>query len=446
MPLGEFGRYGVLTALIGLCGCVADLGIPSGIVRDYYDRHRDSNALKLSSNALLGLRVLMLIMLPVLGIVLFEFWPLTVHNLGHTVGILLTILCITYFERLAEALGGVARAMELPRYFVLARATSAVSAVVLAIVIVVGLAGGVFGAMIVRAIAAVLSFVACQLAMNRDLDMGWGRFDLAEIKSTLRFGLPLLPARLGGWGQQQALRPVLSQFVPMTAVGLYSFASAIAFMPLMLTNAVELALAPIYYKRRADQIDGFENKVEIVSMVLAAGQFSIWLALALFSGEIVSLIAGPRYANAAPVAALLFCAGFARGLNPFLARQIQFLRKTWLTPSLSLPCAALSLALTIVFCGEYGLRAAAWAVVASEMALLALMVFAVRFYERPNLPVVPVALLAVALLGLVMTAGPGGYFVLGVFGRACLLATATTIVAMAWIWPNRALLVGIVAR
>jgi O-antigen/teichoic acid export membrane protein len=260
--------------------------------------------------------------------------------------------------------------------------------------------------------------------------------------------LPLVPTRLAGWAQRLALRPTLAKLVPLRSVGLFSLASGIANVPTLMTAAFDFALAPIYYKRRAEGTKSFITVVEGLGRAFLGGQFALWAIFILFTREIVDLVAGARYAGAVPSCALLFCAASARCLNPFVLRQLQFLKQTWLLPIVTIPCAALSLSIAIIFCGSYGIFAAAWAALISEVALLTALMVAIRFYERSHLSLPTTLFLLASLVILAMWVCLGEPLPAGLPGIVAKLGAAMAIASISFvlsIWPNRVLLLRLAA-
>src|SRR4029079_4096075 len=149
------------------------------------------------------------------------------------------------------------------------------------------------------------------------------------LRESLRFGLPLVPDRLAGWARLLAGRAVLADAVPAASVGLFSFASPLAAVPTLLSSGIELALGPIYYRRREDSdAEIFNAKLRNFVSVYLAGLVPIWVLMIVFCSDVIRLVAGADYSQAGPICSILLCATFVRIQQLFLIRQIQFMRKT----------------------------------------------------------------------------------------------------------------------
>ena len=214
------------------------------------------------------------------------------------------------------------------------------------------------------------------------------RFDWGTTKAAVAFGLPLAPDQIASWARMLALRPTLAHLVSLSDVGLFSFASSLAALPNLLSSAVDLALGPIYFRRReCSGSDEFHYKMMDFGSIYAAAMLPVWAFAILFCPQTIRLIAGKPYAGAAPICAVLLCASFARFQLPFLLRQIQFLRKTWLQSAITIPWSALAIVLTVLFARRYGILAAAWITLAAECGILVSASFAIRRHEQVGYPI-----------------------------------------------------------
>jgi O-antigen/teichoic acid export membrane protein len=229
----------------------------------------------------------------------------------------------------------------------------------------------------------------------------------------------------------------------MYAVGYFSFASSVAVLPNLISTAVDLALAPIYFQRR-DASDGLEFAAKLKSFfrVYLAGMLPLWAIAVLFAPEAIRLVAGEKYLPAAPVLAILLCASYARMQLPFLLRQLHFLRKTWIMPVLTIPSTAVSLGLILVFASKYGIVAAAFVTLATDLAMLISAAWTVRRYERIDYPLATALFFTTALTALAVWSGFETPWLVEARGVLLKFGIAGGIAAAClafWIWPKRRL-------
>jgi O-antigen/teichoic acid export membrane protein len=302
----------------------------------------------------------------------------------------------------------------------------------------------VMGALLALLAAECLALMTYQILVRRQLAVVSAKPDWRQLRECLRFGLPIVPDRLAGWTRLLATRPVLAHAVPAASVGLFSFASSVAAVPSLLSSGMELALAPIYYRRREDNdAEIFNAKLRCFALVYLAGLLPIWLLMIAFCTDAIRLVAGESYAHAGPICSVLLCATFVRIQQLFLIRQIQFVRKTWVLPTITIPSGLAAIVLTFVFVKGYGTVAAAWVLLGTDVTIFIILAWAVHRLEGLNYPL-PTALIFILLIS-VLAAGVSsgdiapvnwtstGYWLIfiAVTGAAC---------AMMWIWPNRVLI------
>jgi O-antigen/teichoic acid export membrane protein len=239
-----------------------------------------------------------------------------------------------------------------------------------------------------------------------------------------------------------ALRPTLAHLLPISAVGLFSFASSIAAIPNLLSSAIDLALAPVYFRQRESSgSDEFHAKMLDFGSIYAAAMLPVWVFATLFCPEVIRLIAGPRYAGAAPVCAILLCASFVRFQLPFLLRQIHFMRKTWLQPAITIPWGLVPIVLTVLFSRRYGIAVAGWSTLAAEFGIIVSYALAIRRHEQIGYPIATglffIGILALLAAWVANQADRADWHVIAVKLGCVFLASATSFAI--WIWPKRRL-------
>jgi len=438
--LPQYGEFGVLSVIIGLLGIVLDLGVPQAILRNYYDFHQDwPRAQSYLATVLLGASVTALAVLPVLAVGLYLGWHWL--HIGHRFvpEYVALVLSIAFFERSSTMFGMIFRALERPISYAAGSLAQGLVTVSVSVILVFFAHMRVAGALLALLAGRMAAAGLYQMILRFRVGVHGGRIEWAEIRSCLSFGLPLVPTRLAAWGREAGLRPTLVNVVSVASVGVFSFASSIAAFPLLASSAVEFVLSPYYFKQRVAGGEGFVDRVEKFGVIFLALVTPVWATGILFSPELLKVFAHGRFEIAVPICAVLLCASFVRTQQPYLGRQINFLRKTWLLPTLTVPCAALSIALAVVFARAYGITSAGWAVLIADVTLYLASTLAIRVYERVHHPLTPtlgmtaaLALLAVWIIWLPHPVGlsqvPIKLLVLGVIFSACLAK---------WIWPNR---------
>ncbi|CAN5459863.1 hypothetical protein BH09PSE4_BH09PSE4_15940 [soil metagenome] len=442
LSLQEFGVYGVLGAITQVLVICTEFGLPQAIIRHHADKAGDRDAeLAYFASMVRGSRLLIVAALPVVALAMFVAWDFA--GIGRAqIGYFLPILLATcYFDRTSEMLAAICNTLDRPVDYAVGRIARGAATVAAAILFVVILHWGVVGAMLAPLFGTIAAASTYHFLLARGIGLGPGRANWTELRANLRFGLPLVPNRVSAWLRQAALRPILAHLVPFAAVGLFSFAASLASLPLLLSSAVDLALAPLYFKRRTGGAQEFHGKVLSFARVYVGSLFAIWVFFILFCSNLIGLFVGSRYQDAVPACAALFCASFARLQHTFFTRQLQFLRVLWIIPAITGFGTIFTLLLVFGLTPTFGIIAAAWAVVAADTAILIGLAAAAAGREPLHYPLkMSLALLtSLILLSIWVDAGqplpehyPAEALKLGLFLSVSILTY------FVWINPNRA--------
>lgn len=383
-----YGLYAIVGALQLFLAVVIDMGVPAALIRGYWDRNGDPETAKAYLTSVSsGASLLALAALPFLGLLLFLAWAETGVG-GQNVWIFVPLLLTAaFFERQTEVQAAICRVYGRADSYAVGKTVQSIATIVAGIAIVNILHGGVAGTLLALLIGRLAAMVAYEGIMRRTFGLRGGRARWRDLRESLTFGLPLVPYRLAAWLKQPALKPLLASFVPMTSVGMFSLASSVASLPLVISYAVDMALTPLYFKRRTEIGDDFSKKIERFARIYLAVLLPVWLFLILFSPLIVRLFATRRFIGATPACIALLVGVFARSQQPFLQRQIEFLKATWIIPLVTVAGAAITLAATVLLAKDFGIVAVAWVTAATDILTLLGLAAAVRRYERVFYPV-----------------------------------------------------------
>jgi O-antigen/teichoic acid export membrane protein len=438
----EYANYGIFAAVLALLAYLIDFGLPAAILRNFNADQSQAKARVAAS--IFGGRLLMLAALPFAAALLYLFWDELGVRFTQTWAFIPVLLAIAYLTACSDILATVCRAMHRPGFFAAGRVAHALGTFIAGPLLVFGAHLGVMGALLAILLGEICALITYEIIVRRKLRIIHGVFSLPVMEADLAFSLPLVPNRLAGWMRQLAVRPILTHLVPMSSVGLFSFASSLATLPNLVSTAVDLALAPIYFQRRdASQDAAFGTKIHAFATIYLAAMFPLWVVAILFIPNAIDFVAGDEYRAAGPICTVLLCASYARMQLPFLSRQIHFLRKTWTLPLITIPSTLLGLALLIFLAGDYGILAAAWIAFVTDLLLLLSMALMVRRIEHIEYPVLTALVFTGALAVLAVWSSYDG---LALFDPGTvlvkLLIAAAAIMAsfILWIWPGRVLI------
>lgn len=442
----EYANYGIFAAIYAFIAMMMDLGISAGMLRNFFSG-RDSGR-DFFASAIGSARLAMLAIVPLLGLALFFVWNAIGVRFSQKWAFIPVLLLIAYVDRSEEVLATVCRALERPLYYALGRVVHGLALIITGYSMVFTFRLGVMGSLLALLVAETAALIVYRIVLRRKLAISPGEPDWHALRESMRFGLPLVPNRLAGWARLLAIRPMLAHVLSAGSVGVFSFASSMAAVPTLLSSGIELALGPIYYRRREDGAADFNAKLRSFAAIYAGTLLPIWTLMILFCPDAVRVIAGRDYVQAGPICSVLLCATFVRMQLLFVTGQLQFLRKTWVLPAVTIPTGLIGLIATFTLVSFYGVMAAAWGVLGMDLTIFLILAWVVHRLEGLNYPILLclIVVTAITLLALVVTSHDLLPLWTSVRDRMFVVASAAAFCAAIWIWPNRALIQELVSR
>jgi O-antigen/teichoic acid export membrane protein len=403
----EFGLLTLMLVLYGLMTNVYDLGITQSVGRFFFD---DKGA---QAESLPRLRATSLAFVIVYGaaltgllVLLAGTWSeLLLQDRGHAD--LVRIVAVTlYLEVLAIVPLTLMRMQERSGIYVAISLARFVATLGFNVLFVVVLDLGVRGVLLGNAVSA-LGVLLLLLPDYRHVVGARPSWDL--LREMLRFGLPFFPVLLTGWVIDASDRYLLEFFRTRTEVGWYGLAYKVAQVMQIAVSAFSMGWAPLRYRIYARE-DAPQIYRDLTSFsVLAVALLGV--ALALFAGEIVSLIAPESYEQAAGAVPLLVLAAGLYLIFLMMVTGMGVTRKTVPMAWISVAGAVLNLGLNIVVIPEWGMKGAA----ATTALANAVLVAGSWFYSQRVYPIpydwsrlARIAFLAAAVVGAGAVLEPSG--------------------------------------
>lgn len=299
------------------------------------------------------------------------------------------------------------------------------------------LGGGASGA----AVAMALSFLVATLIAAREpwLRVLRGRIEARYLPELRRYALPLGTALLVGVLLQWSDRLILAANVPHASLGGYSAAGDFALQGFgLLFSALHLAWFPrlvaAWERSRAEAQGLLDRYVQLSACLLVPAA----LGLTLVAGDVVEVLLGPAYAaDAARVMPLLVLAAALNGVRGYFSDLALHLTQAMRRQSAIVGvCAAASIGANLLLVPSFGILAAAWVAIASNLLGLGLSLAAGRGVLRLRLRRRDgVAILAgCGLLFVTVRLVPGG----SALGLAARVASGVLVYAAAILASNAA--------
>jgi O-antigen/teichoic acid export membrane protein len=217
-----------------------------------------------------------------------------------------------------------------------------------------------------RVASVLISLVLFAPNLLRAADFSWQPRVLAE---PLRYAYPQIVTGYANVMIESGDRYVLLVFLPVEAVGLYSFAYQVAVvLDQLLTHPAYLASTPTTL-RMEDRPDELRAFVRASTTYFFAVAMFAWLGVALFAHEAVLILAqrdafAPAYILIAPLA----LSYVLRAMGVFLDWGLVMPKKSALLSINIMAAAILNIALNFLLIPRYGLMGAAAATLISYLA------------------------------------------------------------------------------
>jgi O-antigen/teichoic acid export membrane protein len=349
--------YGVL-ALLGLVEAVTKLffrwGVDGSFMRFWYDCPDDRSRQRLASTLfffLLGLNGVLLIA-SVIGAPRLADW---LGAPGYTRALQL-VLVNTFAIGFTFLPFHVLRMQQRAREFSLLSFARSAATLILRLVLVVGLGYGVMGV-----VAADLIVTAVLLAVMVPWFAPLIRpvFSADVLKESLAFGLPRVPH---GFAQQVIAvgdKFVLSMFVPLADVGLYSMGVSVGLIQKMFLAAFEYAWAPFYYGTVREP--GAQRIFSAVTTYGVAVLALMTAGLSAIAADLLEVVTHGQYTAAAGVVAWTSIGVFFQGVYLMTSIGLNITKRTRYYPVSTAVAAGANIALNVALIPRYGIMGAAYA-------------------------------------------------------------------------------------
>lgn len=363
-----FGALELLMTVVALLGIAASCGLSNAVQRFYFDAQTPVGSRPaIVSSGFAALALFLLISFAV-GLALTApaaSW-LPLSGLPMTWIAPTAALFLMVGSQATQYLLDVIRLQMRPwRFFgvsLVARVATAMSGVIA----VVFLSQGLDGLLALQAAVSLLALPLAALAVRRDLTRAIDRDVALKL---VRFGHPFIYSGIAFWLIGSIDRWLLAALSSVEEVGIYSVAHRFASIVMIVSLAFGQAWAPLAMKIRADDPLGYRSLYAEVLLVLSCGMLLLGGLIALFSGELLSLVMPPEYQGAAGPLAVLCLAVVIQSTTQVTAIGISLERKTSLFARLAWLTAGINLVVNLLLIPRLGATGAAVATALSYLFL-----------------------------------------------------------------------------
>ena len=228
-----------------------------------------------------------------------------------------------------------------------------------------GARGYLQGALIGAALAAV-PYIALTLREIRPV------FRLSILMPALAFSLPLVPHALAGWALEMSDRAILTRFLPLHDVGIYSIGYQLGAAMGLVTTAFNAAWVPFLFGTLKEEGEAAHPKVARLVTYFAMALCFVGLGWSLLVEHAITIIAAPEYRDAYRITPWVVGAYVFGGLYLVPTNLLFWRRRTRVIPLVTVVAGAANIGLNLWLVPRHGAIAAAWATLAAYGMLLVL--------------------------------------------------------------------------
>jgi O-antigen/teichoic acid export membrane protein len=228
-----------------------------------------------------------------------------------------------------------------------------------------GAQGYLQGALVGAALAAI-PFLALTVGQVRPV------FRMSILMPALAFSLPLVPHALAGWTLEMSDRAILSRFLPLHDVGVYSLGYQLGAAMGLVTAAFNAAWVPFLFGTLKDEGEAAHPKLARLVTYYAVALCFIGLGWSLLVEHAITLIAGPEFREAYRITPWVVGGYVFAGLYLIPTNLLFWRQRTGVMPLVTLAAGAVNVGLNLWLVPRYGAIAAAWSTLGAYGVLLIL--------------------------------------------------------------------------
>jgi O-antigen/teichoic acid export membrane protein len=375
----DYGLIALFEVLSLVLSAVFSLGMPAMIPFYYVDvpdaaaRRRGVGSVVVAItilNVILAL-VLSLAGQPLVALLLptVPFWPYV------------PILAATaIFDPYWTAIGAILQIQERAFTFSAWSITRLVVAIVMKVIFVVVLLQGVYGFLVSNLITSLVTAAIVAPMLWREMDIA---LDAAEIRRAFVLGGPTVPNNLFTYGFRVLDRVLMERFVDRGQIGLYFLALKLGDLIKLCADVFLNAWRPVFFKEAGEPWFRAVTAPTVIRLV-SVGVIGVCVAIALFSREIITLLAAPAYVGAARFVPLIVGAMALKAIYSFPYLAVWYRKRTGWLPVLTVVTMGFSIAANLILIPRLGAMGAAVVFFASYVLLLVLMTVLAQRSFRMN--------------------------------------------------------------
>ena len=368
-----YGTLELIMSATGLLAVIANCGLNNAVSLFYFDKNTtQEDRPRIVTSGFVALLGFCLVCITVgLAAVPFLMPVIKRKEMPVTWVALLAALLLMALTQWLKYILDVMRLHFAPFRFLTVSLVSRVVSIFAGLWVVVKFGFGVDGLLSAQVVVMLLIIPFALYMIRRDFNPRL--IDRMWVKTLTRIGSPFIFASLAYWVFGAMDRWMLAALLPeensIREVGVYSVSFRLASVVLFVSMAFGRAWDPIAYKLRTSHPESYRDIYGKVLVSLLFFMTMIGGGVALFSGELISLLMPHKYLGSALPLSILCFGIILQSTQQVTMIGISLEKKTFLFARLSWFTAAVNFVLNYVLIPKYGGAGAAWATAASNLVL-----------------------------------------------------------------------------
>lgn len=363
----QYGVVAVVNAVVPLLAIVSSFGLQGALVRHYHKYVSDPQRLARYLPSLVVSAVLIGLLM-VGALVLTGKSLLAPHRFGLPLFPHLFLVVLTaFFLGLSNIVNAKNLAAEDALHFVGVDNARELTTACLGILLVGLLSRQALGHIEAKLAGTILGLIVAVPTLREHRDVFAAR--VQDAAEAFRFSLPLVPHLAATWALSSADRILLVWLGSEAQAGIYDVGYRATMPAYLVMIALGRAWTPFYYD--VAESGGPKHRVQLGGMIRLLLGIITFTACGsiLFGKEIVRIVGGAGYSEAAVVVAWVAAGFVALSFYDLFNRAIYFAEKTRYMPALSVGAVVLNVGLNILLIPQWGIVGAAAATLVAYLAL-----------------------------------------------------------------------------
>ena len=237
--------------------------------------------------------------------------------------------------------------------------------------ILISLGFGILGVIIGYLLVQIFIFLISIFFVIKEI--GFTIPDFSVIPTYLRFGLPIAPSNMIEWLKNSNSMYIITFFLGIQSLGVYSAASAIGSFIIVLATPIQLILFPrlsqLFDEHKLDQVTYLlKDSVKYFTFLAIPAAFG----LSFLAEPLLNAITTPEFSSGAILIPFFAFAGVCLGINTIWTNVINLVKKTHFTLYLLVFSAILSISLNFLLVPLIGILGGAVSAFLSYLILMGL--------------------------------------------------------------------------